>query len=229
MFLFSASTSKGSGSTEHEDLHHDELEEENPLIQSGAGHLKKNTNDEELIGRIVKLVTEQITNSSNPLKDARPVNTTWSNFDLSPPSTSVINSANTVPPIHFTQTRIKNDDNDSFDETRLLKTIPPRHRYQAQILLQQFNQRGVELTWNSDGVIFIDQTSIPQSNIFVLFPYLFKMKHPKDLPGFDDFLQKIQEMGLGHLTVKKIRSKKSEMNMNVNLNPKQSDNWWYIG
>ena len=190
--------------------------------------MKKNIHDQEFIGKIVKLVTEQITNPTNPLKDARPVNSTWSNFDLSPPSTSVINSANTVPPIHFTQTRIKNDDNDSFDESRLLKTIPPRHRYQAQILLHQFNQRGTELTWNSDGIIFVDQTSIPQSNIFVLFPYLFKMKHPKDLPGFEDFVKKIEEMGLGHLIIKNGRSKRSQQ-MNLNSTLKQSDNWWYIG
>ena len=63
-----------------------------------------------------------------------------------------------------------------------MKLVPPRYRRQAITLLQQFNIRGDELTWNSDGVIFVNQTSLPQSDIYILFPYLFKMKHPKTLP-----------------------------------------------
>ena len=44
----------------------------------------------------------------------RPMNTQWSNFDLSPPSTSVIGTTNTTPPIHFDQTKKVNDFNDAF-------------------------------------------------------------------------------------------------------------------
>ena len=46
--------------------------------------------------------------------DPRPVNTQWSNYNLLPPSTAVIGSVNTTPPIHFDIKRQKNDENDSF-------------------------------------------------------------------------------------------------------------------
>ena len=102
--------------------------------------------------------------------------------------------------------------------------MPPRFRTQANTLLEQFNNRGDELTWNSDGVIFIDQISIPNSDIFVLFPYLFKTKHPKDLKGFDDFIGKITEMGLSHLIVKKaILPQKNLVKMK-----ESKSNWWYL-
>ena len=42
------------------------------------------------------------------------MNTNWSNYDLSPPSTSVIGTVNTDPPLHYDQKRSKNDANDSF-------------------------------------------------------------------------------------------------------------------
>ncbi len=72
-------------------------------------------------------------------------------------------------------------------------------------------------------MIFIDQVSIPESNIFQLFPYLFKHKHPKSLIGFEDFVAKLQVMGLGHLIVAKQKMTKV---------PKQTTtsnvNWWFL-
>ena len=108
--------------------------------------------------------------------------------------------------------------------------MPSRFRRQANTLLEQFNIRGDELTWNSDGVIFIDQVSIPNSDIFILFPYLFKTKHPKDLQGFDDFIDKITQLGLSHLIVKKstsILSAKSSTHL-TKMNKNESKNWWYL-
>ena len=58
---------------------------------------------------------------------------------------------------------------------------------------------GNELTWSSTGIIYVDETSIPNSNIFELFPYLFRAKRPKGLIGFEDFCDKIVEMGLVRL------------------------------
>ena len=118
------------------------------------------------------------------------------------------------------------------DEERLLKLAPAKYRSQAAALIRQFQNRGNELTWNSDGVIFIDQVSIPQSNIFALFPYLFKHKHPKTLNGFQDFVQKIREMQLQHLIVTKtgqsISPQVSTQVSNADLS-RNSQNWWYLG
>ena len=114
-----------------------------------------------------------------------------------------------------------------------MKLTPPKYRRQARNLLEQFSSRGNELTWNSDGIIFIDQISIPNSDIFVLFPYLFKAKHPKNLNGFNDFVQKISEMGLDHLIAKKSLSTKKSFHSlsqsNDTKSAKNADNWWYLG
>ena len=93
--------------------------------------------------------------------------------------------------------------------------------------MEQFNSRGNELTWNSDGVIFIDQVSIPNSDIFLLFPYLFKAKHPKNLNGLQDFVQKIKEMGLDHLIT--VGIKKSTKNQDSPTKTGESVNWWFLG
>ena len=111
------------------------------------------------------------------------------------------------------------------DEEKLLRLVPTRFRPQAKILLRQFNQRGTELTWNSDGIIFKDQTSIPESNIFTFFPYLFKMKHPKNMTGFDDFIQKINEMGLSNLILQKAPKVREKLSKLSGTGP----NWWYLG
>jgi len=59
---------------------------------------------------------------------------------------------------------------------------------------------------------------------------LFKKRHPKRLPGFEDFLVKLRKMGLQHLiqsksqdisTQKKSKTVKSQDERNVQ--------WWYIG
>ena len=72
------------------------------------------------------------------------------------------------PPVEFNNSVKKNDDNDKFDERRLLALVPKGQKKKAKYLLNQFNERGDELTWNSDGVIFVNQISVPGSNIFEL-------------------------------------------------------------
>jgi hypothetical protein len=92
------------------------------------------------------------------------------------------------------------------------------------------NERSFELTWNSSGIIFIDQISIPNSNIFVLFPYLFKAKRPKNLVGFEDFYNKIHKMGLSDLIYKKPQtySANKETKKNISQSTQESDNWWFL-
>jgi hypothetical protein len=107
--------------------------------------------------------------------------------------------------------------------------VPIRFRKQAEILLHEFDNRGNELTWNSDGVIFIDQVSIPESDIFILFPYLFKNKHPQTLKGFEDFYNKIESMGLEHLITTKPKQKaKSNLSSLSNNSSNSSQNWWFL-
>lgn len=131
----------------------------------------------------------------------------------------------------FNSTITKNDLNDSFDETKLLSFVPKSKLKNAKELLQIFDDRSSELTWNSSGVIFIDQIAIPNSNIFYCFPFLFKQKPPKNLQGFNDFLNKIVDMGLSHYIAVKHNKKIDLPQTNLtDFNEKKDDvPWWYLG
>jgi hypothetical protein len=129
---------------------------------------------------------------------------------------------------------INTDENDSFDEAKLLKLIPNQYKKHAKQLLNEFDDRGNEITWNPNGTIFIDQVAVPQSNIYQLLPILFQKKKPsKHIPGFIEILQKIQTMALGHLINQsplKLQSKLVEKNAKrEQIKEEIPANWWYIG
>ena len=86
---------------------------------------------------------------------------------------------------------------------------------------------GNELTWSSTGIIYVDETSIPNSNIFELFPYLFRAKRPKGLIGFEDFCDKIVEMGLSDFIFKK--PKVYKQNEPTKETKDEKLNWWFLG
>jgi hypothetical protein len=126
---------------------------------------------------------------------------------------------------------MKADENDVFDEKRLLNSVPPKFKTQAKILLNNFDQRGNELTWNSNGVIFIDQVALPQSNIYEIFPLLFRSKKSvKRIPGLLETLNKIEIMGLSSYIKKHGNGSKSGSGSGL---PAQTlvkaTNWWYLG
>ena len=62
---------------------------------------------------MANLVTQRLSeNSTQP--SARPVISNWSNYNLSPPATSVIGNVNTTPALPYNQPLRKNDSNDEF-------------------------------------------------------------------------------------------------------------------
>ena len=64
----------------------------------------------------------------------------------------------------------------------------------------------------------------------MLFPYLFKRKRPKNLSGFQDFVEKISDMGLDHLIVEASAPvRKKELSSGAGSNSISSANFWYIG
>ena len=110
--------------------------------------------------------------------------------------------------------------------------IPRRYREKARLLLKEFSSRGNELTWSTDGIIYIDQVAIPSTDIYVLFPYLFRAKKPKDLFGFEDFVEKINCMGLNHLIYQKPKfyncPKQSEKVEVLQTTKDDKTNWWFL-
>ena len=85
------------------------------LQQSGSGEKRNqfipDVNDDDFISKVALLVHGKL---NNPLSSARPTTNSWTNFDLSPPSTSVIDSANTDPPLPYNNNLQKNDENDIY-------------------------------------------------------------------------------------------------------------------
>jgi hypothetical protein len=68
------------------------------LTQSGRGSKRKLLEDpnEHFITKIAHLVSQKLSPDSIQTT-ARPVSTNWLNYDLSPPSTSVMGNVNTTP------------------------------------------------------------------------------------------------------------------------------------
>lgn len=174
--------------------------------------------------------------------------------NLYPPYVTKESKIKHFPSVNYDSQITKNDLNDAFDENRLLALIPKRFRKNAKTLLTEFNKRADEITWNSSGTIFINQTALPSSNIYIFFPLLFKKQPPKVL-GFNEFLQKIKDMGLSDLVLTKAQLDSYETNNIITHDPltsKKIENpndfgsgskdlispksekqvnipWWYIG
>jgi hypothetical protein len=106
-----------------------------------------------------------------------------------------------------------------------LSLTPPKFRKNGKILINKLNERSLELTWNSTGTVFVDEIAVPNSNMFLLFPYLFKAKRPKTLNGFQELFNKINEMGLEKLIYKKPATYKVHKKDDKN---KMTENWWFL-
>ena len=108
--------------------------------------------------------------------------------------------------------------------------MPNTFKEKARQLLKEIEENPDQLTFSSDGVIYCNKTSIPNSDVFHLFPYLFKSRRPKYLDGFEDFLNQIHEMGLSHLIKgsipKSTISKAQEKEISISSS---EGNWWYLG
>ena len=107
--------------------------------------------------------------------------------------------------------------------------MPRRFKNNASKLLKFFNQNGEQITFNSSGTIFIDQVAIGKSNIFEIFPVLFKNKKTSNkIPGLNDFLEKLHGLGLTHLiSLKKVQIESPQKS--IFPLSKESSNFWYLG
>lgn len=121
---------------------------------------------------------------------------------------------------------VKSDASNEFEDARLLKTVPKSHFKKAQNLLSVLNERSSELTWNSDGIIFIDQIPLPGSNIFNIFRYLFVRQKPLDSLGFIELHDKIQSMGLSSLINIRHRIKEGKVIKKVT---RKDSSFWFLG
>ena len=208
-------------------------------VQSGSGSNPSNNDDLSQLGlgssgssgvleHIAKLVVKSIIPAA--------INQ-FQNYNLGPPAQVSTSDPNTNPQLPFQILQTKDDLNNEFDEAHLLKALPPKFRRLGQILIKEFNRRANEVTWTSDGTLLIDEISIPRSNIFIIFPLLFKTHRlGKNVPGFPELLIKLNDMGLGHLIKSQPRQMKGKGSKKTFSNPSEPlpssskhTKWWYLG
>ena len=202
-------------------------------VQSGSGSNSTSNNDLLGLGESSSGVIEHIAKLVATTLIPAALNR-FQNYNLGPPAQLSIEDPNTNPELPYKISQTKDDLNDKFDETHLLKTLPPKFRRLGQILLKEFDKKSNEVTWMPNGTLLIDQISIPQSNIFFIFPLLFKSSRlPKDVPGLNELLLKINEMGLGHLIKvqpRQIKLKRSKVSLkSVSPSHSRQTKWWYLG
>jgi len=201
----------------------DQETQETHEIQKGSGEV------EELLTRknikeIVDLVKQEI------VVAPRPVISNWRNFDRAEPTITSIAQPKSAELNRYDVVIEKSDLNDKFDEKKLLKRVPKEKRSLAIELLKDIESRPSELTFDSNGIVFIDEISVPGTNIFKLFPLLFQKQVRKKFTGFDEVSNKITEMGLGHLIQhsSKNRLAKSLDKALASTHKQEDDQWWYL-
>lgn len=123
-----------------------------------------------------------------------------------PPLEVTQTAANTTPPLETGFSIKKSEPNDIFDKVQLLSLVPRRSKRDAESLITFMSQKPELITFNSTGTLFIDNESIPNSHIHILFPLLFKTGKHDHIPGYCELVDKILELGLRSL----IKSKKTE-------------------
>lgn len=123
----------------------------------------------------------------------------------------------------------KNDENDVFDEVALLEKVPKSQLQKAKSLLQVFDSHPEEVTWNTSGVVFIDDVSIPNSDINKIFPLLFDRKDisNSNVYGLKELILKIDLMGKSHLICQKVKSFVSADS--ISSDDSETNPWYYIG
>lgn len=96
--------------------------------------------------------------------------------------------------------------------------------------MRHFLSNPLEVNWSSDGILTIEGTQISDSNIYVVFPQLYKLKPNYKLSGLLTLQNYIFSSGLSKL-VRIAASKHLVRPQDSNLKYEKSsdDLWYYIG
>lgn len=141
------------------------------------------------------------------------------------PSTSEL-----ISPLLKTNSKPNND----IDENILIKKVPQRFHPRAKQLLAKLLSDPNEVSFDPSGTLIIDNESIPNSNLFVIFPKLYVGSVRQKIPGFQELLNKIAELDLAPLINKKITKGFSTSKVISNRPEllkkiKENKQWWLIG
>lgn len=95
----------------------------------------------------------------------------------------------------------------------------------------------MDISFATNGTLFIDGKSIPNTDIKTIFPALFIRKEKKAITGLRETATKLASLGLGHLFFKGILKslkrpanyKFSDEDLAVNYKKHNISHWWFIG
>jgi len=180
--------------------------------------------NQDAIETIVGLVTERL--------QSRPVSSSWKYYERAEPTTISTLDDSRLPQNAYETKVIKSDLNDIFDVKKAILKVPKEYRLNATKLLTEIEKRSPQITFDSKGVIFVDGESIPQSNIYKFLPLLYRKKISKTLPGFSDFLTKLNSLGLKQFFLLD-KSYKTKLQLHKKLNEELENNskpsaWWLL-
>lgn len=188
-------------------------------IQSGTGL------SDSFIDKLGDIVTEKLSKKFN-LKPA--VHPNWPAYESAVPTvTSDVKIEDSIPSPSFGFSILRNELNDKFDQQHLISLVPRFYKQKANTLLSIIEERPSEINFDSKGIIYIDGASIQDSDIYKVFPLLYKKKQTGQLPGFQELIQKLKEMNLEHL----VKNKKQELikikNHRIDTQT-TSKNWYFL-
>lgn len=126
-----------------------------------------------------------------------------------------------------TNTRQASQQQHEGDKEKILESIPSLFKKKANILLHHFYANPMSVSWDTAGNLFVTGTNIPGSNIYEIFPALYKNTDHSSLKGFYTLLTYILSSGLGHL-IKQGKVKGLSRKRKLNLPPiDHGDKKWY--
>ena len=115
-----------------------------------------------------------------------------------------------------------------FDERDVLNNLKGFQKKKAQAIISEIKKQPNQLTFDTNGTVFIEGKSIPESNIK---DFLFSLFNGKStLNGFKDFVVKLQQLGLSRYIPKKSLPVEDFQPQNiVEKNPFSMEKWYFIG
>jgi hypothetical protein len=146
-----------------------------------------------------------------------------------PEEVQLVNNA----PMSFSSPQQKSVFHDESDDAKLIHSVPEKYRDRALTLLTSLNKNSLSFDYNTRGEVFIDQISLPNSNIFTIFPALFVRSQIRP-PRLSEVATKIAILGLGHLInfgiAKGLKRHKDFIeNPLTSVDSKNLKHWYYIG
>lgn len=82
-----------------------------------------------------------------------------------------------------------------YTNTHLMRIVPKNLKKKGELLVRTLLENNEKIRWNDSGVVFVDNKSIPNSNILDLVnDVLRQLKRPKPI-GWEEFAKALKEIG----------------------------------